>query len=139
MARYSAWEGAFRHSTGHSVANAKSGIGLVDVDDHPSGAVAEWRGGLEPITNFGDRIAPAEVPRSVEHLPHVIWPRQGLLDEVHVRLHDLHLFGADADHRVSGPNEHAAGRRSWLRNILQLEATVLVLRDLLHDAWLDTT
>src|SRR5439155_3426446 len=104
---------------------------------HHAGRAVPKRGGcFEPVADFFQRGFPAEITRRLEYLADLVRTRTGLLQKVQPGLLDLHFFGADTDHRMGRTNEHAARRWGWKRNILQLEAAVLVLRDLFHDAWL---
>jgi len=72
-----------------------------------------------------------------DDFPNQVGSRLGFLKQIHPRLLDLHPLGANADDGMRRADEHSTGRRAGHGPVLKFEAPVLILRDLLHDAWAD--
>ena len=121
---------ALRPADGHVVADAKTSVQRIDGFHHSRRAVAKRRRGFETITHLVERRFPAERLRRIENLAHLVRPRLGLLKQVHLRLLDLHLLRAHADHRMRHAHQHSAGRRRGRGHVLKFQPSVLILSDL---------
>src|SRR6266850_3607415 len=116
----------------HSITNPETVIGRVNFNNHPRRAVAQWRGGLQPIADFFERASPSQSFCGVDYLAYLVWPRTRLLEQIHLRLLDFHLLGPDADDRMSRAHEHTSRRRRRTGNLLHLQPAILILCYLLH-------
>ena len=122
-----------------AVAQPKSAVCRIDLRHDTRGAVAQWGRRFKPVAHLLERGAPAQIAGGIQNSSHLVGTRPDFLQQVHFGLLDLHFLGADADDRVGRAHQDTAWRRDRPGHLLQLEAAVLILRDLLHDELSDTT
>ena len=125
-------KGAFRPSASHAISDPEPGVEGINRHDHPRRAVAERARALQPIAHFIQRGAPSEVARHFHDFADLVGAGARLLEQVHLGLRHLHLFGAAADDGMRDADKHTPGRGRGCRHVLELNPSVLVLGDLFH-------
>ena len=127
-------KGALGAPDGDPVADTEAGVGGVDHCDDTGRAVTQRAGDLEPIAHFFHGRTPTQSAGGVQDFADLVWARSRLLQQVHARLLDFHFLRADADDGVGEAHQNAPRRSRGQGNILQFEAAVLILGNLLQSS-----